>query len=147
MPNPARFTAEPNDTTNFYPADTNWYSREYGFVASTAIEQGSALEDSSGNLTNADSDSTNIVGILASYDIATDDADYATAGKERLVWIPKTEDAEVYFTVGAGTFTTADVHKQVKLNDATSVAVDTSGSQFEITGYISSTRGRGKFLI
>ena len=81
------------------------------------------------------------VGILAE-PITSTDADYATAGKLKLVWIPKTREARSYFTVGAGTFTAADVGKTVEIHsDSKSLAVDTAGKGAKIVDYISSTRG------
>ena len=145
MNNPARFTAQPNSTTKFMPADANWEFSQEPIATGVAISQGYAMTaDGSGAYTPADNSSTQIKGIFQYYDRTNTDV---SSGDEYLLAIPKNKEALVYFTVGAGTFTTADVGKKVKLNDAGTVAVDTSGTQFEITKYISSTRGVGKFLI
>ena len=112
---------------------------------SVAMEEGAALyTDLAGEITLATSSSTNTRGVLAEAILAAD-ADYATAKKLKYVWVPTSTEAEVEFTVGAGTFTNADVGKTVALNDSISVAVDTAGTQFRITKFLSSTRGVGTF--
>jgi hypothetical protein len=148
---PGRINFQPNNNNNFVPYDTdNWYGKELPIVASVALEEGSALTPDNPGTNNynkaADNTSTQLTGLLQ-YRTAATDSDYATAGKLKFALYPKNKGAEVYFTVGSGTFTAADVGKQVELTDEKSVAVDTVGTQFEITRYISPTRGVGKFLI
>ena len=83
-----------------------------------------------GNLTIAaqtNANGQNVVGILQE-PIASTDADYATAGKMKYVWIPTSPEAEMTFKVGAGTFTAADVGRICSIHtDSKSVAVDTNG--------------------
>ena len=141
---------KPNETQNFLPADHNWYMDYLPFKASTAIEEGEAIgieivaNTTTGNVTVMWVE--NVVGadfrgILAE-PIASTDADYATAGKLKAVWIPKTPYAESYFTVWAGTFTAVDVFKTVEIHsDSKSLAVDTAGKGARIIKFISSTRG------
>jgi hypothetical protein len=60
----------------------------------------------------ANASGADFLGILVET-IATTDTDYATAGKLKSVWVPNTPYARAFFTVGAGTFTAADVFKTV----------------------------------
>jgi hypothetical protein len=122
-----------------------WGTKKLQMIASVAIGSGSAVyRVLNGTHTKATSSTSNFAGILIQ-DIAATDSDYATSLKLKDVYVPLTPRAEVEFTVGAGTFTTADVGKSVALTNETSVAVDTAGTQFVITGYISATRGIGYF--
>lgn len=108
---------------------------------SVAMAEGAALyTDLAGELTIGTNTSTNFRGILAKA-ITASDSDYAVAKKMKPVWVPKSLEAEAEFTVGAGTFTNADVGKTVVLNDSVSVAVDTAGVQIRITKYLNSVRG------
>lgn len=145
----------PNTTSNFLPADGNWELRLLPMKASLAMVEGVAItaETNGADVTgyyrtqvaveNLNGDDT--MGILAE-PIATTDTDYATAGKLKGVYVPMTPEAEAYFTVGAWTFTVADVGNTVELHsDFKSLAVDTEGKGATITGYISSTRGKCKF--
>ena len=94
------------------------------------------------NVTGSD-----FIGILAEPIVATD-TDYATAGKLKGVWVPKAMTASAFFTVGAGTFTAADVFRTVEVHsDSKSLAVDTKGKGARIVEYISSTRGRCVFSL
>lgn len=141
---------KPNETQNFYPADDSWYMDTLPFKASTAIEEGSAIGiEISGNTTTwnntamgvENASGADFQGILAE-PIASTDADYATAGKLKSVWIPRTPYAKAFFTVGAGTFTAVDVNKTVEIHsDSKSLAVDTAWKGARIKKYISSTRG------
>jgi hypothetical protein len=89
----------------------------------------------------------NVAGILAE-PIATTDSDYATAGKLKGVWVPKTEDAEAFFTVGAGTFTLADVGRMCSVHTGgLSLAVDTNWAGAVISWYISASRGKCRFAV
>lgn len=140
----------PNVTSNFYPADDNWTLEYLPFKASTAIPQGSAVgieissNTTTGNLTLMgveNASGADFVGILAEPIVSTD-SDYATAGKRKGVYVPTSIYSKAYFTVGAGTFTAADVWKTVEFHsDSKSLAVDTAGKGARIVGYISSTRG------
>ena len=141
---------KPNVTSNFYPCDDMWRMEEFPVKASTAIAQGAvvAVEVSgsspTGYITNAattNSNGQNIKGIMAET-IAATDADYATAGKKKFVWVPTSSKSKAFFTVGAGTFTAADVGRVCQIHsDSISLAVDTNGLGAEITGYISASRG------
>lgn len=150
MPNPARFTAKPNVTTNFVPARGDWDQKELRLKESVAMSEGAVLvPDGSGQWTISTTTSTvaNVqnAAILCS-PIAATDADYATDGKTRLCWVPRNATAEFFFTVGSGTFTTADVGNTCDFAASTTVAVDTATyDPITITDYISSTRGIGKF--
>lgn len=146
---------KPNTTSNFYPFDDLWRAELLPMKASTAMVEGAAIavevsgSSPTGNHTIAgttNANGQNIVGILAEPIVSTD-ADYATAGKLKLVWIPTNTQAKCYFTVGAGTFTAADVGRICQIHtDSKSLAVDTNGLGGEITGYISSTRGVCRLL-
>lgn len=80
--------------------------------------------------------------------ITATDADYATAGKLKGVYVPNTPYAKAFFRVGAGTFTVADVFKTVEIHsDSASLAVDTVGKGARIVEYISSTKGKCRFSL
>jgi len=144
-----------NQTGYFYPADDKWELKMLPMKASLAMAEGVAItaETNGAAVTgyyrtqvaveNLNGDDT--MGILAEPILATD-PDYAVAGKMKGVRVPKGPESEAYFTVGAGTFTAADVGATVELHsDFKSLAVDTLGKGATITGYISSTRGVCKF--
>lgn len=144
-----------NKNSNFRPADVQlWELRLLPIAASTAIEEGTALSTEvsgsspTGNLIKAaatNANGQNIQGVLAE-PIASTDSDYATAGKLKLVYVPKAIDALAEFTVGAGTFTAADVGRVCNIHtDSKSLAVDTNGLGAVIRGYISATRGTCSF--
>jgi hypothetical protein len=142
-----------NNTQNFIPSNDQWKVTELPYKASEAlVDGGLVVVEVSGSsptgyackagTTNANGQ--NVVGILAE-PIAATDADYATAGKLKKVWVPVNSEAECFFSVGAGTFTAADVGRVAQVHtDSKSVAVDTNGLGVEITGYISSTKGKCK---
>lgn len=133
-----------NVTTNFLPAKGKWKMVRLPMIASVAIAEGAAVyKVGDGTHTKVTDSSANAVGILAQ-PIAATDSDYATSRKLKYCWVPVDNTAEAFFTVGAGTFTTADEGKNVKFNNEISLAVDTAGTQAEITKYLSSTRGRCK---
>lgn len=134
-----------NVTTNFLPAKGNWKMEQVPMIASVAIAEGAGIyEVGDGTSTKVTNATGNFKGILAEPITASDD-DYATSQKLKGVHIPMDDTAEAYFTVGAGTFTAADVGKNVKFNNEISLAVDTTGTQATITRYISPTRGMCKF--
>lgn len=147
---------KPNTTSNFYPFDDLWRMVSVPMKASTAMVEGAAVavevsvSSPTGYATLAAATNTtgqNIIGILAEPIVSTD-ADYATAGKLKQVWIPTTTQAKAYFTVGAGTFTAADVGRVCSIHtDSKSLAVDTNGLGAEITDFISSTRGVCRFSV
>lgn len=147
---------KPNETQNFLPSDDNWYIDYLPFKASTAIEEGSVIApEISGNTTTGyitkfsteNATGADFMWILAEPITATDD-DYATAGKLKAVYIPKTPYAKAYFTVWAGTFTAVDVFKTVEIHsDSKSLAVDTAGKGARIMKYISSTRWECRFSL
>ena len=140
----------PNKTSNFYPADDKWEMVMFPMKASTAMVEGAAVSpeisgnDVTGYLTLMGVENvtgSDFMGILAEPIVSTD-TDYATAGKLKGVWIPTSPNAKAYFTVGAGTFTAADVFKAVEIHsDSKSLAVDTKGNGARIVEYISSSRG------
>tara|TARA_Y100000310_G_C20620598_1_gene783066 strand:+ start:90 stop:518 length:429 start_codon:yes stop_codon:yes gene_type:complete len=131
-----------NVTTNFLPKQgQNWKLTMVPMIASVAIAEGAAIYSvGDGTHTKVTNATTNFKGIMAEAIASTDD-DYATSLKLKGVYVPMNEQAEAEFSVGAGTFTTADVGKSVKFNDETGLAVDTAGIQARITGYTSSSRG------
>lgn len=144
-----------NKNSNFRPADVKlWELRLLPIAASTAIEEGTALSTEvsgsspTGNLIKAaatNANGQNVQGILAE-PIASTDSDYATSGKLKMVYVPKVQGAVAEFTVGAGTFTAADVGRVCNIHtDSKSLAVDTNGLGAIIRGYISSTRGTCSF--
>ena len=145
-----------NVNTNFLPADENWKTELRQIKVSTAMVEGAALcIDIVSNVTTGDLDlmgTTNTVGadfqgILAEPVASTDD-DYATAGKLKLVHIPMNEAAKAFFTVGEGTFTTADVGAVVQFGSTSiDLDVDTLGLGARITDYISATRGKCQFVM
>lgn len=147
---------KPNENQNFVPSDDNWYLDDLPFKASTAIEEGSVIapeivsNTTTGNVTVFSTENAtwaDFMGILAE-PIAATDSDYATAGKLKKVWIPKTPYAKAFFTVWAGTFTAADVYKTVEIHtDKKSLAVDTAWKGARIMKYISSTRWECRFSL
>lgn len=143
-----------NNTRNFYPADELWVIKQFPIKESVAMVDGSlvAIEivsnTTTGKLKLAGTENAlggDIIGILAE-PIATTDTDYATAFKMKSVWVPVSNVSEAFFSVGAGTFTTADVFKTVEIHtDSKSLAVDTAGKGARITQFISSTTGKCQF--
>lgn len=139
-----------NETQNFLPFDGEWVLRESPIAASLAVEEGTALapeisaNDVTGNLTKAGTENatgSDFFGIIAE-PIAATDSDYATAGKLKQVWVPTSRYSRAKFSVGAGTFTAADVFRTVEIHsDSKSLAVDTAGKGARITKYVSSTEG------
>ena len=130
----------PNVTQYFHPARGRWKLQHLPMIASVAMSMGGlvyAAKD--GTHTKSTASTGNAKGILAQT-IAATDADYATSMKKKAVWIPLDATAEAYCAIGAGTFTTAMVGGNYKLNDYLGVDVGTTGTQIEITKYISSTR-------
>lgn len=122
-----------------------WRLESRPMIASVAMEMGAAVyRVGDGTHTLVTNSTANFEGIMGEA-IASTDTDYATSLKMKKVWIPLSPRAEAQFTVGAGTFTSADVGKSVKFNDSKSVAVDTAGTQFVMTKYQSSTKGEGFF--
>lgn len=114
---------------------------------SVAMEMGAAIyTDKAGEATIYTGTETNFIGILAEA-IASTDADYATSQKLKSVFVPLSPQATAEFTVGSGTFTTADVGKSVAFFDSKSLAVDTAGDEARITKYLSSTRGECVFKL
>lgn len=147
----------PNNTRNFYPADKGeWELRQLPMVASVAMTDGSAIatqvtaSSPTGNnilMPATNTTGQNFRGILAE-PIASTDPDFAVAGKLKGVWVPRTISCEAYFSVGAGTFTLADVGRVCSFHtDSKSLAVDTNGLGARITGYISATQGTCSFDI
>lgn len=138
-----------NETLNLYfdpifkPG--RWKMTKLAMIASVVIKAGAAIYAAGdGTHTKVTANTANFRGILME-NIAAADADYATAGKLKQVAIALDSEAEAYFTVGAGTFTQADEGKSVKFNDELGLAVDTAGTQAQITKYLTATRGKTRF--
>lgn len=146
-----------NSNTYFVPVKGKWHLEYLPMKASTAMAAGAAIGiEISGNTTTGNNTlmgtenaaGADFQGILDEA-IAATDADYATAGKLKAVLVPNDpNDAEAEFAVSTGTFTAVDVNKTVEFgSDSLGLAVDTAGKGARITGYISATRGRCKFVL
>lgn len=146
----------PNENNNFLPADENWIMELKQIKINAEMEEGAALGiDIVGNTTTGDLDlmptentvGGDFAGILAE-PITSEDADYATQGKLKLVHLPLNEAAKAWFTVGAGTFTSIDKGKTVKFaSTSLSIDVDTLGLGVRITDFINSSRGKCQFVM
>ena len=147
----------PNVTTNFYPVSTqDWELKQMPFKASQALADGGAVgieivgNTVTGNLTVMGLENAagfDFIGILAER-IAATDSDYATSGKLKAVWMPKSIHSEALFTVTAGTFTAVDVFKTVEITSGSlGLSVDTAGKGARIMSFISSTRGTCRFVM
>ena len=147
----------PNNTKNFYPVNRGeWELRQFPIAASIVMIDGSAIavqvvtsNPTGNNILMPISNATgqNFQGILAE-PIAASDADYAVAGKLKGVWVPRTRSCEAIFSVGAGTFTLADVGRTCLFHtDSRSLNVDGNGLGARITGVISATQGTCAFDI
>lgn len=131
--------------TNFRPLfkDGAWEIVKLPMAETVVMQAGSAVRtDLAGEVTIMDAAAeTNFLGILLE-DIRAADTDYDTARKRKSVAVPLRQSAECEFTVGAGTFTTADEGKTVAVHtNGRSVAVDTAGTQIRILRFLSATRG------
>lgn len=137
-----------NNTQNFLPADGNWKLKKFPMIASVAIVEGAGVfAVGDGTYSIVTGSTANFVGIMAQ-PIAATDADYATSLKLKAVWVPTNNQSTAFFTVGTGTFTTADVGKDVVFHTGgATLAVDTGGIQARITEYISSTKGKCQFNV
>lgn len=142
-----------NRTNNFLPSDPNWVTKLLPFKASTALQMGTAISPETGDTGNytkmgvENTSGLDFAGILME-EIASTDADYATAGKMKLVAVPLNRKATAKFTATSGTFTAADVGKTVELDsNARGLAVDTAGKGARITKHITSTRGECQFTL
>lgn len=126
---------------NFAPRKNSIEVVYLPITASVAMEQGTVVA-ASGSGVYQKAAVTDVDLYIIDETIATTDADYATAGKKKRC-LRCDSSNEYLFTVGAGTFTTADIGNAVQLHtDSKSLAVDTTtNKQFLITGLISSTRG------
>ncbi len=146
----------PNETRNFLPFDGEWVLRDYPMLESVAMVEWAAVSaeivsnDVTGKLTLMwveNATWSDFTGILAE-PIVSGDSDYATAFKVKKVWIPKSRDSRAYFTVGAGTFTTADVFRTVEIHsDSKSLAVDTKGKGARVVEFRTSTTGVCSFML
>lgn len=146
----------PNNNKNFYPADWLWKMVELPFAASVAMEAGTAVatqivsNTTTGNYTKTTATNANWANFawILCEAIATTDADYATAGKRKSVWVPVIPAALAEFRVWAWTFTAVDVGKVVSFHsDSSSLAVDTAWNGAIIKWLISSTRGICSFEV
>jgi hypothetical protein len=147
---------EPNRTDNFLPINdgSDWEKREYPFLASSAIEQGTAVgpqisgNDVTGNLTVMGTENAagnNFIGILADEIRSTDD-DYADAGKLKAVWVPTSPRARALFKPDTGSLTAADVFRTVEFGaDSKSLNIDTAGLGAQIVAFRSATLGECEF--
>jgi len=142
-------------STGFHPVHANeWKLVSFPLKASVAYNIGMAMvpeisaNTTTGNYTYMgveNATGADFTFILAE-EVASTDSDYATAGKMKRGWVRLTPEARAYFTVGAGTFTAADVGKTVEIHsDHKSLAVDTAGKGAKIESYISSTKGTCSF--
>lgn len=146
----------PNNNKNFAPSNDLWRMDLLPIVSSVALAEGTLLATQviaaspTGNLMAAASTGTsgqNIVGILAE-PIASTDADFATAGKLKMVHVPISKYSQAYFTVTSGAFTLAQVGRVCQIaGSGTGLAVATNGLGAVIDGFISSTRGTCKFAV
>ena len=144
-----------NETLNLYfnPqfASGLWKLKKLPIIASVAMLAGGALYNvQDGTNTVVTASTQNFSGIILEK-IASTDSDYATSAKLKLCAVPLSPAAEAEFAVGAGTFAQADEGKAVKFNDYLGLAVDTAGTDGAahavITKYLTSTRGRCRFLL
>lgn len=143
-----------NVNTNFIPKKGVWAFEALPMKASTAMQQGAAIgiEVSGGTTTGnytlmgvENASGADFKGILQET-IASGDADYATAGKLKLVAIPMNAEAVAEFKVSAGTLTSADVGKTVEFHsDSLGLAVDTPGKGARIVKALSAARGECVF--
>lgn len=133
--------ATPENFKNFAVAEGVRTVRYLPITASVAMEQGTCIAASGSGVYQKAAVTDKDLYIIDET-IATTDADYATAGKMKRAY-QCTQTTDLYFTVGAGTFTTADIGNAVQLHtDSKSLAVDTTTNpQFVITNLLSSTRG------
>ncbi len=128
-----------------------WKLTKLPIIASVEMLAGGAIYAvQDGTHTVCTASTQNFAGIIMEK-IASTDSDYATSAKLKVVAVPLRRDAECEFAVGAGTLTQADEGKAVKFNDYLGLAVDTAGADGAahavITKYLSSTRGRCRFLL
>lgn len=140
----------PNNTLYFTPLFGGWELRKIPMKASTEMKDWVAIgaevsgSTTTGNATlmpTTNANGQNFIGILAER-IASTDTDYATAGKLKLVFVPKEKTSAAKFKVGAGTFTAADINKVVAFHtDSASLAVDTAGAGAIISWYIDANYG------
>jgi hypothetical protein len=146
----------PNNTSQFYPSNDLWRMDFVPVAASVALTEGTLLavqvtaSSPTGNVIAAATTNTtgqNIVGILAE-PITSSDADFATAGKLKQVWLPVTIEAEATFKVISGTNSLAQVGRVCQIaGSGTGLAVATNGLVAVITGFISATQGKCKFKV
>ena len=145
----------PNVNTNFVPISSTWWElRSIPMGASAVFAMWAAIwvEITSNTTTwNAvlmgteNAAGADFIGILVEA-VAAADADFATAGKLKQVWVPTNLQAEAEFTVSNWTFTAIDVFKTVQFASTSLwLDVDTAGKWANISWYISATRGRCKF--
>lgn len=132
-----------NSTKNFTRAKGKTELIEVTFAASVAVEEGSLVYPNPAGTSEyikADSTAGSNFGVIRQT-IAATDANYAST-KKVLIEVPRENNVEWYFTVGAWTFTTADENAYVDLQDEKSVNVDASSKkQIFIRKYISATKG------
>jgi len=134
----------PNTTSNFYPANDKWEMKKLPMKASTAMVEGAAIAiEISSNTTTGNYTLMGVENVTG--------ADFVGILAEPIVKgvrVPVNQQAEAFFTVGAGTFTAVDVGKTVEIHsDSKSLAVDTAGKGARITKYITSTRGKCAFVL
>lgn len=143
--------------TGFRPVDGEWELFDAPVKESTAYAGQIAMRwEISSNTTTGKlvAGSTNsgvnsvgadFFGILVA-PVRSTDPDYATAFKKKSFFIPRWPRSRAVATIGAGTFTTADVGKTVAIHsDAASIACDTAGLGCRIVEYIDSTTALVEF--
>lgn len=110
-------------------------------AASTAFNQwGLVYPDGSGAYQPADSTSGSHLGVTAKA-VTSSDSDYATAGAQFSVIVPRSDECEWLADVGTGTLTTAMVGLYRDLKDDNEIDVNaTSKNVVFIKGFVSSTK-------
>lgn len=136
--------------TRFKPVWSDWEIKELVIKESVALSAGTLLateilsNTTTGKLVAGGAEQSawaNYVGILAQ-DILATDADYATSGKTRLVYVPCSVKAESEFQRTSGTLSSVDVWKTVEVSwSGTWLAVDTLWLWATIVKVITEDRG------
>lgn len=145
----------PNNTQNFLPIGDAWRMEPMKIKASTALAMWTALwvEVSASNPTGyliampaTNANGQNFVWILMEK-VSSTDPDYATAGKTKIVAIPKSLDALAKFKVVSWTFNaTTDIGRVAQFASSwTGLAVNTNGAWAIIRWYIDANYGTCSF--
>lgn len=111
--------------------------KSYAKTASTALDKNSLVEFTSGQLAACDDNETTILGIILE-EVATTDADYASATKKQVQLILPGDEIEITTT------DTLTVGLAYGISNAYTVdQSDTTNKVFVCTEVISSTKARG----